>query len=667
LLILLPIGAFLLTFLHLNGRCARDQGEDSRRALLLAALLLGVVVTVTLELLSLVRGIRQLPLALVWAGWLAVPMILGVRERTLALGWRRAIDDLRRLRRGESLVVALLALLVGLMLVVAWLAPPNNNDSMIYHMSRVVHWAENGSLSHYSTSQDGQISKPLWSETAILTLRVLFGSDRPANLVQWSAMVLSLVGVSAVAQLLGASRLGQIVASAFAASIPLGVLHSTNTKNDYAVALWMVCLVYLVLTGKRRRLSVWETGLVGAGVGLGLLTKGTTFPYVFPILVWYLAVLVRSGGFRRMAAQAAGVAVVAAALNLGLWARNLSTYGGLYGAPGGLSGVVETDALGQEPGPAPAMPAQDGPEEGGADANGGLLQGLWSRVEWLAIRTAKNAAQNVVIPEAGGPLRQGLYAFPGLFDREFVDSLEEGMWNHEDTAGNLIHLLLFVAALPVLIFGAVRRRDWTAVEVALVVSAGFVGLALITYSVELFGIRYQLPFFVLAAPVVGLALSWIGRPGITLGAAFFLVLAAVPYVLLNNTRPLVGTRPRTRVESVLRAPAADLLFAHVPEQKDAYLAAADTIRASSCRAVGLDIPPSQLEYLIWWVLDAPQSGIRIETLSSSPLLERYLDPSFRPCAVICASCAGQAQWGGLPLRQDFGYFRLYAVVTAPSG
>src|SRR3990172_1756640 len=171
----------------------------------------------------------------------------------------------------------------------------------------------------------------------------------------------------------------------------------------------------------------------------------------------------------------------------------------------------------QEPGPAPAMPAQDGPEEGGADANGGLLQGLWSRVDWLAIRTAKNAAQNVVIPEAGGPLRQGLYAFPGLFDREFVDSLEEGMWNHEDTAGNLIHLLLFVAALPVLIFGAVRRRDWTAVEVALVVSAGFVGFALITYSVELFGIRYQLPFFVLAAPVVGLALSWIGRPGITLG------------------------------------------------------------------------------------------------------------------------------------------------------
>ena len=155
--------------------------------------------------------------------------------------------------------------------------------------------------------------------------------------------------------------------------------------------------------------------------------------------------------------------------------------------------------------------------------------------------------------------------------------------------------------------------------------------------------------------------------GILRGAAFFLVLAAVPYVLLNNTRPLVGTRPRTRVESVLRAPAVDLLFAHVPEQESAYLAAADMIRAALCRAVGLDIPPSQLEYLIWWVLDAPQSGIRIETLSSSPLLERYLDPSFRPCAVICASCAGQAEWGGLPLRQDFGYFRLFAVMTAPSG
>ncbi|OFV81492.1 MAG: hypothetical protein A2W26_00495, partial [Acidobacteria bacterium RBG_16_64_8] len=537
----------------------------------------------------------------------------------------------------------------------------NNNDSMIYHMSRVVHWAENGSLSHYPTLQHGQISKPFWTEAGILTLRVLFGSDRPANLVQWSAMVLSLVGVSAVAQLLGASRRGQIAASAFAASIPLGVLHSTNTKNDYAVALWMVCLVYLVLTGWRRRLSGFEAGLVGAGVGLGLLTKGTTFPYVFPILIWYITVLFRTGGFRPMVTQAAVVAVAAAAINLGLWARNISTYGGLYGTPGGLSDVIETDDLVQESGPTPAVPAPDG-----SDADGGLLPGLWSRLEWLAVRTARNAAQNVIVPEAGGPLRQGLYAFPGLFDREFVDSLEEGLWNHEDTAGNLLHLGLFVAALPVLIVGAARRRDWAAVEYALVVSAGFVGLALITYSVDLFGIRYQLPFFVLAAPIVGLALSWIGKPGITLAAALFLLLAAAPYVLLNNTRPLIGTRPRTRVGSVLTTPAVDLLFAHVPEQKDAYLAAADSIRASSCRAVGLEIPPSQLEYLIWWVLDAPQSGIRLETLSSSPYLGRYLDPTFRPCAVVCVGCSGAGEWRGLPLGEDFGYFRLYGA-TVGSG
>jgi 4-amino-4-deoxy-L-arabinose transferase-like glycosyltransferase len=600
-----------------------------------------MAVTASTELLSLIKGIRPLPLAVLWTALVAGLAYVGDRRGTLAVGWNRLKDDLRRLERNEVVVAAGLSAVAVALLVVAWLAPPNNNDSMIYHMSRVMHWAQDGSLAHFPTQQHGQISKPFWTESAILTLRVLFGNDRPANLVQWSAMALSLVGVSAVAGRLGASWSGQWAAAAFAASVPLGVLHSTNTKNDYSVALWMVCLVYLVLVARRRPLGWVETVLVGAAVGLGLLTKGTAFPYIFPAVVWFAVVVVRSVGLRRALGQAAVIGIVAAGLNLGLWSRNLTTYGGLYGPPGGLAGSVETDELVE-------------PEAAG----GALIQAVVSRAGWLIVRVARTAGQNIVMPEIGGRLREGLYGVPALFDREYVDDLEEGLWNHEDTAGNLLHLTLFVLAGAVIAVWAVRRREGAALEYLAVVTAGFVGLALITASSDLFGVRYQLPFFILAAPIFGLALSTIGRPGLSLMAALLLILAAVPYVVLNNTRPLIGTRPRTRVGSVLTTPRVDLLFAHVPEQEEAYLAAAQAIRTSTCRSVGLEVPPSQLEYLIWWVLDAPQSGIRIENLSTSPYLDRYRDPAFQPCAVVCVRCTDK-EWGGLPLWGTFDPFRLY--------
>jgi hypothetical protein len=182
---------------------------------------------------------------------------------------------------------------------------------------------------------------------------------------------------------------------------------------------------------------------------------------------------------------------------------------------------------------------------------------------------------------------------------------------------------------------------------------------LISYSVGLFGVRYQLPFFVLAAPVFGLAMSWLGRPSLSFAAGLLLILAAVPYLLYNNTRPLIGERPRTRTGSIFEVPAADLIFTYAPDVEDDYLAAADLIRDSGCQSVGLAAPIAFKEYPLWWVLDAPQSGIRIETLTPLPEEARYLDPAFQPCAVFCVDCGDQDSWGGLPLWQDSAGFRLY--------
>jgi hypothetical protein len=48
--------------------------------------------------------------------------------------------------------------------VLALITPPNMYDSMTYHMSRVVHWIQNGSLAHYPTSIGRQLFLPPGAE-----------------------------------------------------------------------------------------------------------------------------------------------------------------------------------------------------------------------------------------------------------------------------------------------------------------------------------------------------------------------------------------------------------------------------------------------------------------------------------------------------------------------
>ena len=105
----------------------------------------------------------------------------------------------------RSFLAAAIALTTA---VIALVAPPNNWDSMTYHMSRVEHWRVNNSVAHYPTNIEWQLYLNPWAEFAILQFQTLgFGSDRLANLVQWFAFVGSMVGVSLLVRILGGARL----------------------------------------------------------------------------------------------------------------------------------------------------------------------------------------------------------------------------------------------------------------------------------------------------------------------------------------------------------------------------------------------------------------------------------------------------------------------------
>jgi hypothetical protein len=284
MLTILPVLTFIVVFLNLVGlqQINKLKPLGWRIALLQTALLAGVFIVLQSELLSLFKALVQVWVAVLWGIALFVSTFAGLRQNLLAPGWKELIERLKRLSKLELAFAAATGVIILLLLVVAYLSPPNNVDSLQYHMSRVMHWAEDQSLAHYPTGFEPQLINPIGAEIVILNLRLLWGSDQLANLVQWFSMILSLVGVSALAGLLGAGRKGQMAAAAFAASIPMGVLQATSTQNDYVAALWLVCLAVFVVLAVKQEASIIELFSLAAALGLGLLTKGTFYPYAVP-------------------------------------------------------------------------------------------------------------------------------------------------------------------------------------------------------------------------------------------------------------------------------------------------------------------------------------------------------------------------------------------------
>lgn len=692
LLTIIPLSVFAGIFLVLSGQESDGEWRYSWvGSFVLAAIFWGVIVVASAELLTLIRAINRVGLSLSWIAVGILLIIIGIRSSAFqrAIGRVKSVD--RSYEKFEWFLLGSLGFVAAILFLIAVIAPPNNVDSFLYHMSRVVHWAQNESLEHYPTYRDHQLNKPIWAEAAILHLRVLWGSDRPANLIQWFSMVGSVLGVAGITALIGAKRSGQLAAAVFAVTIPMGILQATSTQNDYVTAFWVVCMAYLVVQSIHRPLTSTEYLGLASVFGLGILTKGVFFVYFPPLLLWYFLNMLRRKGLLRTFASGMTMLVIALVLNLGFWARNVQTYGGPYGTSDWLqrnlgfnveffNRLFESDQEAQSSGgmqlrrpPVIRSVAQDGRLDAfGISRVSGSSTSDWGVVSpqpqpdfyhsYLS-QLARTLGRNFTSPS--GFITTGLVRFvdsaPEVFGEAYGDQLRASAWNHEDHAGNLHHLLLIVIMLVLLPIVARRWREWLSLLYGVVVTLTYLLLPIVIGHAESFwGIRYQLPFFVLAAPIFGYLISRLEIRWLQVLFTVGLLVAAIPWILLNNTRPIIGMPPwPTKIESIFVADQGQILMANNPALRDDYELSTDAVRASGCRQVGLIVDQSFLEYAFWWFLDGPQSGIEIRIIVSEEDDYPSVVEDFQPCTVVCTHCQDETSMRGLTERERFDTLTLF--------
>ena len=152
-------------------------------------------------------------------------------------------DRAKRLTGEDRFWIAALTVIFGLLVASGFLHAPYYADSMVYHLARVEHWIQNGSVAFFATHYLAQVEFSPLSEYNLAHLHLLSGSDRFDACMELLGALVSIVGVSELARLLGGSRSTKIAASVISATIPSGILLATSTDNDYfAGSHWHRCV-----------------------------------------------------------------------------------------------------------------------------------------------------------------------------------------------------------------------------------------------------------------------------------------------------------------------------------------------------------------------------------------------------------------------------------------
>ncbi|GAC1322959.1 MAG: hypothetical protein NVSMB2_20460 [Chloroflexota bacterium] len=673
----------------------------------------GVTLVVSTELLSSVAMLTRGPLLVVWSAFslLAVILLWSDVQQT---GYR-----------GPRLHVPAIPLIVGIAGVCvmtalsAWFAPPNNIDSLNYHLSRVANWEQHASVADYPTSYLPQLYQPPLAEFAILHLNVLVGSDQLANAVQWFSMIGTLLTVVVLAARLGLAWQPQLLSAAFVAALPIGILEASSTQNDYVASFWLICFVACILDLRHAdALTSREPWLrAGGALGLALLAKGTNYVYALPFIaalgVWVIGHLSRE----RLVAMFA-LAIVALGLNAGHYSRNFDLFSNPLGplrdesadsaytvdrltAASFASNLVRNlalhlgtndrlmnrdifntvEAIHRSLGLPIDLPAttwtgtRPGPVR--LDMHESRSGNLFALVTIAGVLVV--GVLNGTFTRRSGTTTYGAAWLAGII--LFCAIFKWQPWNAR------LHLQWFILAAPVVGQVCTRRLK---TPLALGVSAALIALLLWLYwtsggvsgprlalaatgVVILLGLRRGLSRVPRLSPLLHGITASLRRAAsaatshawVLVGVAF--LIGGVPWAVGNVTRPLVGNR------NVFVAARDDQYFVNAEDLEQPVLDATTAVQIATCDRIGISATPGDLDYPIWVFVKATQPSALIRNVNVQNVSQKIRRFDVPVCAVIAFALGDDrvvtvdgAAFQRLPLRaQDASPPPLAPFIAVP--
>ncbi len=237
--------------------------------------------------------------------------------RALRPALREAVSD-----PVTVLFLLAVAVLLGYEAVLAS-TPPNNMDSLTYHLARAAAWTQHGGIYWIANAPEVELNayQP-FAELQDFFLMVATGGGRLYALPQYLSELAILVSIYGSARRLGYAVRPSTCAAALAATFSVLALEAVTGQNDLFAASFPAVAACLLLGAVPA-----EAALAGASVALGIGTKLTT-GLVTPILAWLALARGRRTFFTALFGGLVGL------VTIGMWGYVLNVVhtGHIFGA-----------------------------------------------------------------------------------------------------------------------------------------------------------------------------------------------------------------------------------------------------------------------------------------------------------------------------------------------
>ncbi len=608
--VVLPLAAFFLIWMvFLSVQSSNKVGSDNwQEPLIKTGLFWSAYLVLGTELLSVFKGISTLGIILLWSFAILALVMVQQRLRLFATGCEgiKAIFIDCKLSIIDKLFIIIIFCVLVIMLITGLMSPPNIHDVTIYHMSRVMHWVQNHSISFFATHMTWQLWQPPFSEFTQLHWFLLSRGDYLSSLSQLFSLVLIMVAVSGINVHFGVNRMGRWMSIIFILTLPTIVLQVSGAKNDIVMGFFCAALAYFVIKSVKESLNRVDRISIGLAVALGMLTKGSFIFFILPLLLWLFIIMRASGVKTTINLILIGLMIVVL-INGGHWARNIGTFNNPFGT--GSANYLMNSRFG---------------------------------LDVVISNVLRNSAVQL---RSIGVFNRMTEAFlehvhnwmnMSLFDPEITLGPREffSVPTREESAGNPLHFGLTLTVFILTLVGYTLKKKESYKNVLILGLIALSGMVLfsVVFRWQAFGARFLIPYFIFYAPVIGFIISdWLPDWLVVL-ASFIFILTAV-YPLMNNFSRSFSWSEANR-NSIWQRSRRGLRFANHEIYEGAIIGLSNKMDISGCRVYGLVIGGNTPEYLIWGTLKPDVFSYHIEhieVMNQSAMHERV---DFEPCGII---------------------------------
>ena len=598
-----------------------------RWSLSLSCTVLGAFVLVLTEVLSALH-ILSAPWALVaWSLYFLLPIVFLFQRKAL-IDVRGEVERLvGKLKRVPIWMLGLILLMGGIMFLMALASPPMNFDVQSYHLPRQIFWLMQGSVRHFDATYPFQNCHPVLTEYLGLNLMLLSGGDAWHNLVQFLFFVAACGLVTLITQAIGGDARAQGLAVLFIALVPVAFFQASNSKNDIVASFFMLIplLIGIKIWNRARKPEVTLLMLAAVGAGLAMASKGTSAAYLPSIAVLIMIACLRVGAWRRvLLALIPGISVVTVTI-LPNSLRNLQTYHSLTGPSAGMTNGRHD--LGSVLGVAIKNVANE--YAFGSDASLHGVEIATRKVLGSLGLDADDPYTNLGSVQTGGAKLHFFY-FVGC----------------EDIIPAPIQMTLCLLTPCFFLIPVFRKRVGTIALGGVVLGSFFLFCALFRW--QPWGGRLLIPFFFMAAPLVGNAGALIVPQWVPLMVTALGVFFLQPHMMFHGQRHLFGW------QSILRLSKEEQMSLAMPGRHEEIRSVMDQLKNSGVRQIlvdGHDSPNYGL--LRQFRLSFPQMILQSGQVQHPEQADAIVDASGTPVV------AGSGELKNYQLRWSGKFYSLY--------